>query len=83
MEGEDKDWRRGSGTGKLRRLVVRAGVLEWETLDRVALRVVNMLESDSVSLALSTGERGNSNPSLDERGVCVSVGGFMPLLDGN
>jgi hypothetical protein len=70
IDGEDKDWRRGKGTGKLRRLVARAEVLELETLDLAVLRVVNMLESDSESLALlSTGERENSDPSLDEKEV--------------
>jgi hypothetical protein len=65
MEGEDKNWRRGKDTGRLRRLVARVVVeLELETLDRVVLRVVNMLESDSVSLVLSAGR--NMDPSLDE-----------------
>jgi hypothetical protein len=47
MEGEDKDWRRGKDTGKLRRLVAR---VELELDRAVVLRVVNMLESDSESL---------------------------------
>jgi len=68
MEGEDKDWRRGNGTGKLRRLVARAVELELEILDRVVvLRVVNMLESNSESLVLSIGERRNRESRREER----------------
>jgi hypothetical protein len=68
MEGEDKDWRRGNGTGRLRRLVARAVELELEILDRVvALRVVNMLESDSEPLVLSIGERQNKESRREER----------------
>jgi hypothetical protein len=81
MEGEDKDWRRGNGTGKLRRLVARAVELELEILDRVVvLRVVNMLESDSESLVLSIGERRNRESRREERAGLETLSpraGFM------
>jgi hypothetical protein len=67
IEGKDKDCRRGKETGRLRGLVARVVPLELETLERVPLRVVNMLESDSELLVLSTDARGSSEPNLKDR----------------